>query len=79
MGRKPLRYDDIAKRAAAVIRDHADREGIVAARIAERSGLSESTISRILTQKRTMTLPELDRISAAVGLVGWQVMKEASE
>ena len=54
-------------------------EGITNAKIAERAGLSESTISRIFNLSRAMSLPELDAVASAAGLVGWQVMKEASE
>lgn len=79
MGQKPLEQGPIGDRAALILRGIAQTQGIPNDQIASETGLSESTISRTFNLKRVMTLPELESISKALGLLAWKVVREAEE
>ena len=57
--------------------ERAENEGIAAKAVAQRSGLSESTISRTFAGNRVMNVNEFEQIALAIGLVPWRVMREA--
>lgn len=78
MGRKPVQMSEVSRRAAELLRDAAQERGVPNVRIAEKVGLSESTISRIFALSRPITIAELDDIAAAIGLDGWEVLRDAS-
>lgn len=79
MGKKALGLGPVGLRCIAILQEHAAAQKITNAWIAEQVELSESTISRVFNGLRALTVDELDAVADALGLVGWQVLREAEE
>ena len=79
MGQKPALIGNLGERVAYLLRDYAAAKDVLNASIAEGTGLSEATISRIFNGKRGLYLSELEEICKALGLTSWKVVREAED
>lgn len=79
MGKKALVLGPVGLRCIKILQTHAEAQKITNAWIAEQVELSESTISRVFNGMRALTVDELDAVADAVGLIGWEVLREAEE
>jgi len=73
---EPSEFTD---RVVAILRARADDLGLSYRALADRSGVSKSKLQAVFTGERDILLPDLDAVADALGLVGWQVVKAASE
>lgn len=53
---------------SAVLIDAIKTSGLTKYRLAQESGVSEGTLGRFLRNERTLTLPNVDKLAAALGL-----------
>lgn len=65
---------------SAEVRAEMGRQGISPSTLAKRSGVSESTISRkISNEMRALRADEMEAVSAALGVPSWELMRRAEE
>lgn len=77
MGTKPLGLSRSDAEVASIL-DCALRDSDLSLRrLADLSGVRLTRLGDVLRRGRAMTVGELDAISEALGLVGWQVLREA--
>lgn len=63
-----------------ILQERASELGVSAYRTLEaKSGVAKSTIQRAFSGERTLRIAELEALCDALGLILWQVMKDATE
>jgi len=75
-GKKP---GALANAAVAIIRAEYERQGLNQTKLAERSGISQSQVSRIFLGVRTMDVDQLQGMCDALNLNFIDVLTEAEE
>ena len=71
--------DSVAPALGRVIRNHRLAAGLSQEGLAERSGLHWTYVSQVERGKRNVSVAALRRIGAALGVPGWQLVREADE
>ena len=68
---------DLTARVVAILRAHAEEQGMSYRRLSELSGVSKTKIQAVFSGERDILLPDMEAIAKALGLVGWRVMQDA--
>lgn len=68
----------ICSEVARILRAERERQGISMNSLAAKAGISQQMVSYIEREMRTPTLDVLFRLTDALGLEAWQVVRKAS-
>ncbi|OFS67539.1 helix-turn-helix domain-containing protein [Trueperella sp. HMSC08H06] len=60
--------EDLARKLVILLRDEAERQGIKQVKMAEATGISQGKISKIYSLQQMASLPQLLRITEALGI-----------
>ncbi len=77
MGRESLQQGPVGERVAAILTDALDSSDMSLRQLAARSGVKLTRLGDVLRRGRPITAAELNDVAGALGLVGWQVMRDA--
>lgn len=67
----------VAHNVAATLQAARETHGVSYRRLEELSGINYMRLQRILKVETEMLVRELDTLAAALGLVGWEVLRDA--
>lgn len=77
MGRNKLEIGNFSRRIVAVLTCKAREQGLSDRALVLKAGITETRGRAVLNSERAMTVDELETLSLALGLVPWQVVREA--
>lgn len=77
MGRKSLDVEEVDRRLVAILQARMDALGISRRQLASLSAVTRGRLDYVMTMQRPLLVNELDDVCNALGLVPWQVMREA--
>ena len=78
MGRKAIQVGDLSEEIAEFLEMARREQGISYRDIETRTGVNYMRAQRILKSERPFTVDEVNLISAALGFIGWKVVRDAA-
>ena len=79
MGRKALDVGPLSLAVATIMREHQDAAGVSDYTLADLSGIPRERLRRSLNGDRPFLIDDFEAAASALGLVAWQVMREAEQ